>query len=148
MEDHVGDCMNDICNTWTTNVSSVDLASVKVTQVFEPLTSCGIAVSYIPSLENALSKVTNLVTSVSGIITNAGEEQHNVDANGVKQNSESSYRGSNSGGNYNGGSNSGGGSYGGSSGGSSGSGNVSSNPSTSVNNGQENLNINTKASKL
>lgn len=127
------DSLNDICNSWNKTIGQVDLTSINVQQAFSALTSCNIAVSYIPSLANALSQVTSLVNSVNQIILTAGEEQVTIDDNAF-QNS-SSLASSSTGISY------GGSSY--SSGYYSGGNSIDSTPSTSVDNSNLDLQINT-----
>lgn len=136
------DNLNDACSKWVQSVTQVDLASVDVVQVFSPLTDCQVAVSYIPSLKNALTQIDSLISSVSQIIKSAGDEQVNIDdafqnQTGTLTNGE--YTGGN---NYTGNNNNnsnytGGNTYYPSGGG------TSSNPSTSVNNSGAPVEINT-----
>lgn len=136
------DNLKDICTSWNQSVTQVDLASVNVKQSFLALTDCDVAVSYIPSLENALSQIASLVTSVCEIIQTAGDEQAAIDDNFYTQTGTSTDSGYNSSGSNGGGSNT---NYGGgdSSSISSGGGFVSSNPTTSVDNSNLNVTINT-----
>ena len=98
---------------------------MKVSEIFSPLLECGVAVSYIPSLESALKQATSLVNSVNNIIKTAGDDQVAVDDNSynftgtISSSGNFSYKGN---------------SYSASS---------SSNPSTSVDNSNLNLEINT-----
>lgn len=136
------DNLKDICTSWNQSVTQVDLASVNVKQSFMALTDCDVAVSYIPSLENALAQIASLVTSVSEIIQTAGDEQVAIDDNSYNQTGTLTNTGYNGSGSNGGGSNT---NYGGggSSSVSSGGGNVSSNPTTSVDNSNLNVTINT-----
>ena len=119
------DSLNDICASWNQRIFGIDLDSVKVSEIFSPLLECGVAVSYIPSLESALKQATSLVNSVNNIIKTAGDDQVAVDDNSynftgtISSSGNFSYKGN---------------SYSASS---------SSNPSTSVDNSNLNLEINT-----
>ena len=92
------DNLSDVCKEWEAKILSIDLSSIKVTTTFAPLTGAGVAASYIPSLETALSKAENTLLSISKTIKSAAD-QHS----GVEQPTGSGSGGYNGGSNYYGG---------------------------------------------
>lgn len=124
--------IDDVCSFWNQKIASENIESINVESAFEALTSQGVAAAYIPSLKNALNKVTRLATRISSIIENAKDEQVSADENGKSKNGSTGYRG-----------NGGGGSLKGSSSGSSGGATSSSDASSSVNNNDKDVEINT-----
>ena len=97
------DSLSDVCKEWESKILSIDLSSIKVTSTYAPLTGEGVASSYIPSLETALTKAENTLLSISKTIK-AAADQHNGVENPNGNNGNNYYNGGN--GNYsNGGSN-------------------------------------------
>jgi len=97
--------MTSICSNYKSKVSSIDLASVDVTSIFEPFTSVGVLTSYVPSLKEALQSIQDNCTSLISILENLVSTQENID-NGAADGAESGYftdYGSNSGSNSSGG---------------------------------------------
>ena len=129
--------MSTVCSNYKSKVSSIDLASVDVTSMFEPFTSVGVLTSYVPSLKEALQSITDNCTSLISILENLVATQSTIDQgteSGAGTNYFSDYGGS-----------SGSGGYSGSSGSSGGGGNYSSSgggQTTSTNNGQSTISIN------
>ena len=130
--------MSTVCSNYKSKVSSIDLASVDVTSMFEPFTSVGVLTSYVPSLKEALQSITDNCTSLISILENLVATQSTIDQgteSGAGTNYFSDYGGSSSSGGYSGSSGSSGG--GGSSYSSSGGGQT-----TSTDNGQSTISIN------
>ena len=129
--------MSTVCSNYKSKVSSIDLASVDVTSMFEPFTSVGVLTSYVPSLKEALQSITDNCTSLISILENLVATQSTIDQgteSGAGTNYFSDYGGSSSSGGYSGssGSSGGGGSYSSSGGG----------QTTSTDNGQSTISIN------
>lgn len=123
--------INNICSEFNSKVSSIDLGSIDVAGAFEPLTSQGILTSYVSSLKDALTSISENCTNISSILSNLANTQQEIDNSG-KDGAESNYFGNNNGnsnGNSNGNRNYTGGGGGGG------------NHSTSTNNGQSNIGV-------
>lgn len=73
------DNLSDVCKEWEAKILSIDLSSIKVTTTFAPLTGEGVAASYIPSLETALSKAENTLLSISKTIKSAADQHSGVE---------------------------------------------------------------------
>ena len=125
--------MSTVCSNYKSKVSSIDLASVDVTSMFEPFTSVGVLTSYVPSLKEALQSITDNCTSLISILENLVATQSTIDQgteSGAGTNYFSDYSGSSGG--SSGSSGSSGGGYSSSGGG----------QSTSTDNGQSTISIN------
>ena len=84
--------INDTCNNWASKVKGIDLSGVDVTGVFSPLTSVGVASSYIPSLKNTLVKAEELVLSTKDTLFKTTDEQKVTDTE-IKQKNDTSSTG-------------------------------------------------------
>ena len=127
--------MSTVCSNYKSKVSSIDLASVDVTSMFEPFTSVGVLTSYVPSLKEALQSITDNCTSLISILENLVATQSTIDQgteSGAGTNYFSDYGGSSGSSSGSSGSSGGGGSYSSSGGG----------QTTSTNNGQSTISIN------
>ena len=82
--------MTSICSNYKSKVSSIDLASVDVTAIFEPFTSVGVLTSYVPSLKDALKSIQDNCTSLISILENLVSTQENID-NGAADGAGSGY---------------------------------------------------------
>ena len=56
--------MKNICSTFNSKVSSIDLGSVDVAGSFEPFTSQGILTGYVSSLKDALTSISENCTNI------------------------------------------------------------------------------------
>lgn len=127
--------MSTVCSNYKSKVSSIDLASVDVTSMFEPFTSVGVLTSYVPSLKEALQSITDNCTSLISILENLVATQSTIDQgteSGAGTNYFSDYGGSSGSSSGSSGSSGGGGSYSSSGGG----------QTTSTDNGQSTISIN------
>ncbi len=79
--------MTSICSNYKSKVSSIDLASVDVTSIFEPFTSVGVLTSYVPSLKEALQSIQDNCTSLISILENLVSTQTVIDNNASDQGS-------------------------------------------------------------
>lgn len=79
------DAISQVCSTWSSTVASIDINSQNIESVFQPLTSVGVATSYVPSLKNALEKVESMILSASNYVKQAAEEQAEIDENSNKK---------------------------------------------------------------
>lgn len=100
--------MKNICSTFNSKVSSIDLGSVDVAGSFEPFTSQGILTGYVSSLKDALTSISENCTNISSILNNLASTQEEIDNNG-KDAADSNLFGNNSNGNNTGGRTGGGG---------------------------------------
>jgi hypothetical protein len=121
--------INNICSTFNSKVSSIDLGSIDVAGAFEPLTSQGILTNYVSSLKEALNSINENCTNISSILKNLADTQQGIDDAG-KSGAETDYFGGSS----SGGTRSGGSTYSGGGGGGS--------HSTSADNGNSTVTVN------
>ncbi len=121
--------INNICSEFNSKVSSIDLGSIDVAGAFEPLTSQGILTSYVSSLKDALTSISDNCKNISSILSNLASTQEGIDDAG-KNGAGTTYFGNDTGsgnnnGNRSGNSNGGGGG----------------NHSTGANNGNSNVGV-------
>ncbi len=76
------DGINDVCSSWSSSISSLNLGSINVAGTFAPLTENGIATGLIPSLAEAIKKLESSSQEISGTITSLVEEQQDIDTRG------------------------------------------------------------------
>ena len=124
--------VSSICSSYKSKISSIDLGGIDVAGAFEPLTSVGVLTSYVPSLKEALSSITENCSSICSLLENLVSTQTAIDNNAASAADTGSF------GNYGNYSGSTGGSYGGSTGGSTSSGGQQ---STTVDSGQQTISI-------
>ena len=88
--------INNICSEFNSKVSSIDLGSIDVAGAFEPLTSQGILTSYVSSLKDALTSISENCTNISSILSNLASTQEGIDDAG-KKNADTTYFGNDTG---------------------------------------------------
>ena len=88
--------INNICSEFNSKVSSIDLGSIDVVGAFEPLTSQGILTSYVSSLKDALTSISENCTNISSILSNLASTQEGIDDAG-KKNADTTYFGNDTG---------------------------------------------------
>ena len=88
--------INSICSEFNSKVSSIDLGSIDVAGAFEPLTSQGILTSYVSSLKDALTSISENCTNISSILSNLASTQEGIDDAG-KKNADTTYFGNDTG---------------------------------------------------
>lgn len=71
--------INDLCSTWKSRVSSLDLSSDRVTSSFQVFTSYGILDNYIVSLATAINSVISAINQISNSINATKDQQLNID---------------------------------------------------------------------
>lgn len=74
------DSLTDICNSWKQTISLIDLSSFDIKSIYSPLNDCDIATQYIPSLNNAINKVSSLALSICDIIQDVVDHQLAIDS--------------------------------------------------------------------
>lgn len=88
------DTVTDVVASWLAIFQSIDFDSLNIRSAFTPLTSCGVLTSYIPSLEETLNSISEMVVSTGQMIKSAIDEQSSIDDSFQNTNDSSEYRGS------------------------------------------------------
>ncbi len=92
------DNLSEECSKWANSISSAGLSSIDVTGTYAPLTSCGVATAYIPSLKKALEMIESTSLSISKSIKTTAEDQTGVDGKYSNQSGNGNRSGSGGGG--------------------------------------------------
>ena len=74
--------IKSFCSTFNSKMASIDLGSLDVANAFEPFTSQGILTSYVSSLKEALSTITEKSASITTVLQQFADTQENIDSSG------------------------------------------------------------------